>query len=481
MLKKAGYVSIIVCIVLMYGCSRPLPPIESISTNVYNPKDSQLPIYDINTVPISFWTIKDGEDNVGFIVAGHAEKAICKAASLEVINIVKEIGEREDSVFTFGVAYDLRPKLSISNKWSANYSSTISKMENKFRELAKNYPGQVKVNKINYADYNKVASSLKDNIAKVRNSKDWDRHIVEYKYHSSPIIVPFYSIENGEKTVFKMKKSIFGVTPVGAAIMSFKREIESAVDEIKKMREQNSNELQRLLESFKGKRKFKIYRIQEDIVVLEEYTIDSSLPKAPPGFQLQTIDATTGMVLETRDVTADEATKMLKDSSVTIDPTARKLLQEWIDDVKNHSRKIDKVKSDLKNVINDANNVMEKQINELLALMKKIQEQNDESIVIDAFLRGWAFSTGNLSTNKRLDDWYRERRKVWDTILRSVNLGRNNNNMAGAFHSDNVFFKVVTRNDIYEITPYYIVGDDFIQVIDKRLGISQIVSPFNFR
>lgn len=57
--------------------------------NDYN----NIPIYDINNLPISVWFIKEGDDFKGFIVAGHATKAVCEVASLEVHNKIKAIGK----------------------------------------------------------------------------------------------------------------------------------------------------------------------------------------------------------------------------------------------------------------------------------------------------------------------------------------------------------------------------------------------------
>jgi hypothetical protein len=44
-----------------------------------------------------------------------------------------------------------------------------------------------------------------------------------------------------------------------------------------------------------------------------------------------------------------------------------------------------------------------------------------------------------------------------------------------------VFFKVVSIGDSYEITPYKIIGGEFIQVLDKQVGITQYFTSFNFR
>lgn len=53
--------------------------------------------------------------------------------------------------------------------------------------------------------------------------------------------------------------------------------------------------------------------------------------------------------------------------------------------------------------------------------------------------------------------------------------------MGGIFHSDDVFFQIESEENNFVITPYKVVGGEFIQIVDKQIGISYIQSPFNFR
>ena len=101
-------------------------------------------------------------------------------------------------------------------------------------------------------------------------------------------------------------------------------------------------------------------------------------------------------------------------------------------------------------------------MNKIEAYRSDLQKiSQEEPFLIDAFLRGWPFSTANESLNAKLDDWYSQKRTyVWNTILSKIKNSKTNTKLGGIFHADDVFFKVVSSGDLYEITPYKIIGGE---------------------
>jgi len=450
----------------------PLPQLKTINPDSLNKSErGELPVYDINTEPISFWVLKNSAGkNVGFIVAGHAEKSICKIASIEVMTKLKEMGKNDNSLFSFGIGYDFRDK---SPLWTESYHQLVGKMEEKFRSLEKEYPESVVVNNIDIDKYKQVIRTIKSNL---RNDiSGWDTHIAEYKYFDSPVIVPFYRIGTGEEITIRLKKAEFGTTPHGMALNSFKQEIAIAIKEVQALINENNNTLNQIRKNFTGSLSIIINSIKGNFFYKETSELNNDPPAPPDDFYI-----TDGYSI-TRAITLDEAISYLENGGAIISDNARKELNSWIAISKEHEKSLKIKKEEIKRKITDANKLMEYKIKEIKSLYEKISKQNDESLLIDAFLRGWPFGTDDVQYNAQLDRWYDQRKKVWNTILNQIDGSRVNDKLGGVFHLDNVFFKVVADGDYYQITPYHILGGKFIQVINTKSGICQFLTPYNFR
>ncbi|MBK8703380.1 MAG: hypothetical protein IPN33_06980 [Saprospiraceae bacterium] len=165
-----------------------------------------IPIYDINNLPISVWFIKQKNDYKGFIVAGHATKAVCEVASLEVHNKIKAIGKSESTIFSFGVGYNILD----NNESSSSYNEIMQGMKEEFEELEGDNEEQVSVNEIDYTKYVEYQMMFKTHIDLAKQSKGWGTHIVEYKLEDFPIIAPFYYIQNSEKIKVTIPKNYLG-------------------------------------------------------------------------------------------------------------------------------------------------------------------------------------------------------------------------------------------------------------------------------
>jgi len=206
-----------------------------------------LPIYDINNVPISVWILKEGTYNSGFIVAGHAEKAVCKVASVEVMTKLNQLGFNNDNLISFGIGYDIRSRLT--DKWTQSYHEKISELENKLTELSIKHPNQVKVNIISYNQYYNTIKLIEKHIKNASKS-EYQNLIVEYKYNKSPLIIPFHYIESQKIVNFKVKKSLFGKIPRGLALNSMVNIIKEAQKEINNILSHNKKEKKKLKQMY---------------------------------------------------------------------------------------------------------------------------------------------------------------------------------------------------------------------------------------
>ena len=73
------------------------------------------------------------------------------------------------------------------------------------------------------------------------------------------------------------------------------------------------------------------------------------------------------------------------------------------------------------------------------------------------------------------------RKPVWEFILNQFPNAKLDSKMGGIFHADDVYFQVRSKNNNLIITPYKVVGGNFIQVINKEIGLSYLQTPYNFR
>ena len=109
----------------------------------------------------------------------------------------------------------------------------------------------------------------------------------------------------------------------------------------------------------------------------------------------------------------------------------------------------------------------------------ELQNYNKKELII-------VYSSSNDGTEEfllRLKNRYKIIKKNTRSIYAALNSGIKNStgDVIGILHSDDVFFKVTSSGDEYEITPYKILGGEFVQILDKNVGITQYCTPFNFR
>lgn len=482
-LKKlfVSLVSVILMAILA-GCAasvQNLPaPLNVEPVKFEDTRAGYLPGYDINNTPISVWIIKDGTSNVGFIVSGHARKAVCQVASIEVMTLFDEIGKNTDSFFSFGIGYDLRPKSG--GKWSYSYHEKIGDLERKLGDLSHRHPRQVTVRDINYNTYCTAIETISKHIKRAAGST-WDTHVVEYKYNDSPLIVPFQYLDTSHTIKIRIPESYFGELPTKAALSAASKILDDAYGEINRIKKQNDKTLKELSLKSTSNRNYDAWSVEAKRYVLRRYRI-SGYPEAPTGFKVREIDALTGLVVSTRDISAEEAKNMLNKVD-RVDPSVKQELEEWVRRCDNHEVTVNKEKDRIRTVINDTSRELKKEFAQLDSLREKIRKRNEDGgSFVDAFLRGWPVSTSNLGMNDRIRKWYRENRSyIWGQILDHIPNSRVNILLAGVFHADDVFFKVTKKSNYYEITPYKVIGGEFIQVINKKIGISQYFTPYNFR
>ncbi len=426
---------------IISGCApiqKPTSPQESIivkpSASTYKLEKSEvrLPDYDINNAPISVWVITEGVDNVGIIIAGHAEKAVCQVASIAVITAFEELGDNKNKFVSFGIGFDIRPKST--NLWSPDYNAQITELIGKLNHLREQYPNQVKINVIQYNQYQKAFNALNNQLKYIKNSV-WDTHVVEYKYDNSPLIIPFQYFGSDEVVTFKLSKSVFGEIPYELALDSLTKKLDDAEKEIKKM----------------------IEDIEDILREFEKGFLEIRKPK-------------TGKIIRKNFKTLNEAKQLISKEQIQYEYLQKKITRHE-DFLKLFKESYDKLHDKLS-----------KELANIAEYREKIQKIKEKDIfLIDAFLRGWAFSTSNEVFNSKLDNWYDTKRaEVWQMILSKIPQAKTSQ-LGGIFHSDDVFFKVVSNNDEYEITPYKIIGGDFIQVLNKKIGITQYFTQFNFR
>jgi hypothetical protein len=458
---------------------------KSQSINIFNEKYKSdfvtLPSYDINNLPISVWFFTDGDDKVGFLIAGHAYKEVCEVASQEIMDEIEKMGRVDTTIFTYGVGFDIRPKTS--SRWNKRYDSLLTVMERNFIELEDKNPDQVEHHKLLYEDYKKIHDLIKNHITWANSDKVYDNHIVEYQHTDTPIIVPFYDIKTQQPIVFNVPKESFGTIPTDLVKYDIIKNITTEITLINEANKHNNNQL------------IKVKNISNNSLlntyILEGYSLFAGkieeIPKflygySPPPDNWYLQRTVNGKVVSQERILPQEALAKLKSGEI-YDPESKKELEDWLNQVKkdNESFEVRKKSSlaELQKQIKFNNSIIQR-----LSTFKTsiLNTQKDNHIIIDAFLRGWAFNTGDEKTNERLDKWYDDYRpKIWAKIFEKYPNAKVDDKMAGIFHSDDVFFDVKLKGNIFKITPYKVIGGEFVQVIDKNVGISTFYTSFNFR
>ena len=438
-----------------------------------------IPLYDINNQPISVWFISDDSRYVGFIVAGHATKAVCEVASLEVYNKLKAIGKDDASIFSFGVGYNFKR----NNDSDYTYHSTLEEMKIKFEDLSYEYPEQVNIGIIPVSQYNEYLSLLKSHINLANRSDEWTTHIVEYKLNNFPLIAPFYYSETSQIIQIRVPKSKFGGIPTELVYAAYEEALSEGEDELNENLRNNQialNEIRNYSNPYNTDIEIISYwTVEGDYIINRQEELRGHRPP-PDGYYLVEPDGAR------RPLTFKQAIPYLNDPNTIVYPTARRRLEHWIKQAEEDMKDFHRQRKSLREKINDGNKKIEKLIAKIDDRRAKLRNRDNQDYIIDAFLRGWVFEAGSDEMNRKLDNWYATyRQTVWNYMLDQVSTSNVNarvlGKLGGVFHSDDVFFQVNSEGNNFIITPYKVVGGEFIQVIDKEIGISYIQSPFNFR
>ena len=438
----------------------------------------KLPLYDINNMPISVWFFEEENKQIGFIVAGHATKTICEIASTEVMTKLQDIGMNTSSIFSFGIGYDLRN----DNTWNERYDSLLLTMRNKFVQLRKKYPEQVVIDNIDFAKYTEIMDLIKQHIQNADQNTAWDSYMIEYEYHDQPLIVPFYTINDTlDKIKFQIPKSLFGKIPTDAVSYSLSSGIVEMENKIENLIKENKREIGNVeaYNNLDNEKIFSYWTAVENGFVMETALLEG-YGTPPEGWRIVTKE--NGRVIDSRNITFIEAVEYLNDPTIEIDPYDRMVLEEWTVKARENKKSYNNRKGDIVIDIILATSDIRKELETLSDHKRSLLERDNQDFIIDAFLRGWPFDTESIELNKRLDVWYETRRKVvWDYILDQIPNAQVQSKLAGIFHSDDVYFQISSSSDNYIVVPYKIIGGNFVQVIDKKVGICQFYTSSNFR
>ena len=482
--------SLLIALVVLLFASMPFICWSQVSSNEFkNYPDDELgsittqiglPTYDINTDPISAWFIKKDTTYIGFIIAGHAEKAICEVASLEIANKTEKLDIKNDAVFSFGIGYNF----NTDQKQIVKYHNIIKGMKAKFKELElQTFASQVTTKDVDYEEYKSKQQLIKSHINLANLTNEWDTHIVEYKLMDYPIITPFYDTNTSNEITFEVPKALFGEIPNELAYREFRKNLQKLIEELSIYLDNNNKAISRI-------RGFKINEEDYQKWNIEYYSFNNKVPlKNEVVFKVYTSFKTYGFTLE------DDKNSVL-DNEITL-----KEMKEYIQDINITLRTspevmsrirlaINEIEEEIRNFTPNKNKLIKKIEVETLLIQNYLNDLNelsdfktdDFNYIIDAFLRGWAFNTDDDNLNNQLDNWYLLKRKVvWDYILSELPNAKVNDKLGGLFHADDVFFKVKSEGNLFKITPYKITGGNFAQVIDKEIGISYLTSPLNHR
>lgn len=452
-------------------------------------------VYDINRLPINVCFIKKDSSYVGFVIAGHAFKEACHTASLKIKTILNTIGYQDNTIFSFGVGYDRR-----NNAVDTFYHNKLKELESTCLDLQERDIFQVRVSYTTDSAFEGTVQRIERNMHYAWNSMQENdsinRVIFRYNNIKYPVPVPFYN-KDGIIT-FTIPKSRIGKIPDTRDI--YAATIQNALTEISSAQAVNNRALQRL-SSYNpvistrdvttidypiiinnGIKKDTIVLIQFDTTkVIKEYdAISGATIRFYSLSQLQTLCNSGQRIITLRN--------RLRNTQInTCDAVARD--RESI-------RKMNITKQELIVRLNKANRQLGLDSGQLQALRAQFNtdQRADTLLYIDAFLRGWVYATDDRLLNTRLNSWYNKRKPVWQELLTRYPLYKkrvktkpdtllvaNPNNIAGIFQFDDVFFSVKATDRDYIITPYKLLGNDFIQIIDRQSNICQFFSANNFR
>lgn len=452
-------------------------------------------VYDINRLPINVCFIKKDSSYVGFVIAGHAFKEACHTASLKIKTILNTIGYQDNTIFSFGVGYDRR-----NNAVDTFYHNRLKELESTCLDLQERDIFQVRVSYTTDSAFEGTVERIERNMHFAWNSMQENdsinRVIFRYNNIKYPVPVPFYN-KDGIIT-FTIPKSRIGKIPDTRDI--YAATIQNALTENSNALATNNRALQRLstynpiirtsnFGSIKypviinnGIKKDTVKLIQFDTTkIIREYdAISGATIRYYSLAQLQNLCNSGQRIIKLKSDSRNTKVNTCKEATIIID-----LIQE-----------MNETKRELIITLNKANRQLTLDNQQLLTLRAQFNtdQRADTLLYIDAFLRGWVYATGDRLLNTRLNSWYNKRRPVWQELLTRYPLYKkrvktkpdtllvaNPNNIAGIFQFDDVFFSVKATDRDYIITPYKLLGNDFIQIIDRQSNICQFFSVNNFR
>lgn len=450
-------------------------------------------IFSINTIPISICFLKDSTNghNVGFIIAGHAEKAACQIATAEVQNILDKVGNSASTVFTYGVGFDDR-----TNSWTPEYETAMSEMKARFMALKEHYPSEVRLLEVPVQKYHAEVEKVRNNFLKIKKSMDLhtsphDRFVINYTDVNYPLVIPFYVSDS--IVSWRISKKSIGDIPTHSQIVAVRNDLNKSKADIKVSIAKNLKTVARLDATTNSLREYKFY-----YYFLKTSRLDSSFDNlgwhpSPPQFRYTTEDQY-GHVVSERSITVEEARKYMNDPSVRKDPGVKESLEAWLNLVKLYQQSFAGKKAELKTAILQLNKLLSKEyiyLDSCSGVIGHLTDRDDQGKNVDAFLRGWPFNSYDDNLNKALNTWYERRKIVWGELLRDRKeyqqvidpfyMQNHTTSLAGIFQSENVFFKVQSAGDDYIIIPYQMIGNPFVQIVDRELALPQLFTLHNFR
>ena len=453
-------------------------------------------VFNINNIPINICFIKDKASYKGFIIAGHARKAVCQLASLEVKNNLDSLGYTDSTVFSYGVGYDFR-----ENDTDGRYNLMLQKMQTNFAAIRDSNLFEVRMFEVQLTEYKAkqeqirdIFSTIKKKFADTGLAAKPAQYIVNHRNTGFPLVVPFFTADSIIR--FHIPDQMIGELPAQNFQRSVITDLNRNIALYKKMQTFNQNAISRILASTNSHKAYNFsYYEYNEIGEIEKLSNDlGGFPKPPDDFKMTTMQ--NNKVVGTRPVTYEEAVSILQNpNGVQIDYNTRKLLEFYIDEVRQFSLAFSRNKNELVKNIKSANLKLKRESDAAAKLLASINnlpaKSNDNSLAMDAFLRGWTFNSNDTLMNRKLYNWYAVKRPmIWKYILSAYPGLTNVENplydpktplLAGVFQSENVFFHVQNRDGYYIVTPYQMLGGDFAEVVDKNIPVPLFYTLNNFR
>ncbi len=448
--------------------------------------------YSINSLPIHVCFIKDRSYYVGFIIAGHAYKSVCSAASLEVSRLLKKEGYTGETVSSFGIGYDLRPRAV-----DKTYNLMVANMYTRLARLAKNNPDEIILQTISLSTYQALSAKIKHAFLTFRQAFDngstkQNRYIIRYENVPHPVVVPFFQHDSIIRLTVPNK--VFGEIPALHLFADLRRDFMRSDSIANICIIKNRITLRKLSGATDNTRDYKFHYFRENLGLIDSVPFNlGKFPLTPPGFTITTKDAF-GNILNSRPITFKEALRAQFDPNTTFTAEAQRNLKDFISLGKLYQKKFESNKIAMeRDLIRMINSLQDDKVYILSYLNSTLSEdeEHEQQVVIDAFLRGWNFQINDSVTNRSFRLWYKERPAVWKQILSqypqfmpaSNALYRNDDKdyIAGIFQSERVFFDVRKEGANFTITPFFLLGNSFLQVTDHYIDTPLFYSLSEFK